>query len=151
MEKMYEELKDNVKNVIKPLVKKDNLSPAELEALANGLTVVHKVNQICKEEDEREMGEVSKRGMSRDYRSGDEPYRRWEIMSYGDGRDSSYGYPHMGSPYWGDSSYARSQDYSRHSIKDRAIDKLERLMSEAGSDYERQKIKEYIHKVESAE
>ena len=128
VEKMYEELKDNVKNVIKPLVKKDNLSPAELEALANGLTVVHKVNQICKEEDEREMGEVSKRGMSRDYRSGDEPYRRWEIMSYGDGRDSS-----------------------RHSIKDRAVEKLERLMSEAGSDYERQKLSEIIRRVQTAE
>lgn len=37
--------------------------------------------------------------------------------------------------------------YSGHSIKDRMVDKLESMMDEAGSDYERQTIAEWISKI----
>lgn len=142
MEKMYSELKDIAKNELKKLVKKGELSATEMEAAKNAASLINKLDRIC-EKEEYDEG-ISQRHMpSFSYK--DEPYRRWEIMSYRDG-DRSMGYPYYPMTY----SRADS-DYSRHSIKDRAIDKLERLMSEAGSDYERQKIKEYIHKVESAE
>ena len=136
MDKMYTELKDIAKNELKKLVKKGDLSAAEVDAAKNAVVLIEKINKICEQEGYDEG--YSKRSMH-----GEEPYRRWEIMSYRDGKDSSMGryYP----AHW------YSSDYSRHSIKDRAIDKLERLMGEAGSDYERQKIQEYIHKLESAE
>ena len=143
MDKMYEEFKENVKNVIKPLGKKESMSASELEAFTNGLIAIHKINQICEEESYEDMG-TSQRGMSRDYRHGEDPYRRWEIMSYGDGRMSRG--TSMGYPY-----YPQTTDYSRHSIKDRAISKLERMMDESGSDYERQKIKEMIRRVETVD
>lgn len=42
-----------------------------------------------------------------------------------------------------------SNGYSRHSIHDRIVDKLERMMDDAGSDYERNVLAGWIAKVES--
>ena len=39
--------------------------------------------------------------------------------------------------------------YSRHSINDRIVDKLERMMDDASSDYERSVLSGWIAKVES--
>ena len=49
------------------------------------------------------------------------------------------------------SRYNRSYNrgYSRHSINDRIVDKLERMMDEAGSEYERDVILNWIDKVKS--
>ena len=143
MDKMYSELKDIARNELKKLVKKGELSPTEVDAAKNAAVLIEKINKICEQEGYDE-GYSQRRMGSYSYK--DEPYRRWEIMSYKDGR-SDY-YP---TSYGHDLLMDRPSDYSRHSIKDRAIDTLERLMANASSDYERQKIKEYIHKVESAE
>lgn len=152
MDKMYTELKDNVQNALKPLAKKDNISPAEIEAAKNAVSLIKKIDEMCEKE------EWNKEGYSQRHMGGnsykDDPYRRWEIMSYRDGTnmDSSMGYPYYPSPMYNhEGSYRDSSDYSRHSIKDRSIDALERLMDKAGSDYERQKIKEYIRKLEMVE
>lgn len=42
-----------------------------------------------------------------------------------------------------------SNGYSRHSINDRIVDKLEKMMDEAGSDYERNVLAGWIARVES--
>lgn len=41
--------------------------------------------------------------------------------------------------------------YSGHSIKDRAIDKLERMMDEANSEYERESIRRMISQIRADE
>lgn len=40
---------------------------------------------------------------------------------------------------------------SRHSIEDRMVASLESMMDQAGSDYERQRINDWIHKIRSEE
>lgn len=141
-DKMYTELQDVAKTHLKQLLKKGDLSASEMEAAKNALSVIIKSDEAC---DCEEMKEYSNRG----YSMSDDPYRRWEIRSYnsrrryprhsmiGDDRDDFYGNGDRG--------------YSRHSIKDRAVNVLERLMDEAGSDYERQKVRDFVRYVESAE
>lgn len=150
MDKMYMELKENVENALRPITKKDNITPAEIEVSKNAVKLVNEIDKMCEKAKYDEEG-YSQRMMD-GHSYGDDPYRRWEILSYrGDGRSMAYPYyPTM--TYGRDATYSHTgSDYSRHSIKDRAIDTLERLMSEASSEYERQKIKEYIRKVEVAE
>ncbi len=151
MDKMYTELKENVQNALKPLAKKDNISPAEIEAAKNAVSLIKKIDEMCEKEKYEEEGYSMRRMGGHSYK--EDPYRRWEIMSYRDGNmDSSHTYPyHQPMSYVSDPMMDRSLEYSRHSIKDRSIDALERLMDKAGSDYERQKIKEYIRKLEMAE
>lgn len=57
--------------------------------------------------------------------------------------ESSERYPHSMRR----GSYRRG--YSRHSINDRIVDKLERMMDDAGSEYERNVISGWISKVEA--
>lgn len=144
MDKMYSELKDIAKNELKKLVKKGDLSATEVDAAKNAAVLIEKINKICEQEAMEDEGYSQRHMGGHSYK--DEPYRRWEIMSYRDG--NPHYYP---MAYGHDPMMDHPSDYSRHSIKDRAIDKLERLMADASSEYERQKIKEYIHKVESAE
>lgn len=150
MDKMYSELKENVEKALRPLTKKDNMSPAEIEAAKNALKVIREIDDMCEKEEFKKDGYSQRHMGGHSYK--DDPYRRWEIMSYRDGTnmDSSMGYPYY-PMYNHDESYRNSSNYSRHSIKDRSIDALERLMDKSGSDYERQKIKEYIRKIEMVE
>ena len=50
----------------------------------------------------------------------------------------------MNGRYMGD-----HRGYSGHSIKDRMVDRLESMMDEAHSDYERQAIAEWIAKIQN--
>lgn len=138
-DKMYTELQDMAKTHLKQLLKKGDLSASEMEAAKNALSVIIKSDEAC---DSEEMKEYSNRG----YSMSDDPYRRWEIRSYNSCRDRSM-HPMM----WDGRESYRDRDYSRHSIKDRAVNVLERLMDEAGSDYERQKVRDFVRYVESAE
>lgn len=61
---------------------------------------------------------------------------------YNDYRGSQYSqFPISTGRYMG-------RGYSGHSINDRIIDRLEHMMDEADSDYERQTIAKYIDKLE---
>ena len=74
----------------------------------------------------------------------------------------SYNSPRMPHSYYrsmDDGSYERGRSsvtgryvsrdggYSGHSIQDRMIDRLERMMSEADSPYEKQVIEKWIHRL----
>ena len=48
-----------------------------------------------------------------------------------------------GAPYYGDDP----RGYSRHSIGDRAVEKLENLMDSARSEYEREELKKFIRSI----
>ena len=69
------------------------------------------------------------------------------------------GYPveHMrsycGDPYYydgPDGGYSERRRYSRHSISDRAVEKLENLMDTAGSEYEREELHKFIRMIRQA-
>lgn len=132
MEKFYSELKEIAENELKKLAKKGDLSANEVEAAKNAVSLIEKINKICNWNMSEE-----------DYSRREDPYRRWEILSYGDRHM-------MPKPSMMEDSY-RTRGYSRHSIKDRAISKLEGMMDEAGSDYERDKVREFIRHIENVE
>ena len=47
--------------------------------------------------------------------------------------------------YYGGNSMSR--DYSGHSIQDRMVDRLERMIDEAQSEHERQTVKDWINRL----
>lgn len=72
----------------------------------------------------------------------------YPMNSYGHDYDrDSYTYRHDGN------SFARNRrgQYSRHSIKDRMIDRLERMFDEAKTEHERRVVQEWIDRIESGE
>lgn len=135
-------IKQNIEKSIMELGKKNDINPAETKALKDGGEALEWLEyqiQKC---------EMKENGYSQ-YSGHDEMYatpRRYNITSYRQphGR-MSYGMPM-------DMQYGDMQDgYSRHSIGDRAVACLERMMDETGSDYERQLVRRYIEMIRSAE
>lgn len=132
--KVYSDLIDIVEAELKKLVKKGELNASETSAAKDAVSCILKSMEL---KDKKEMEEeLAQRG----YSYGDDPYRRWEILSYG-GRNM----PRMSMASRRDDM---SRGYSHHSIKDRAISRLETMMDEAGSEYEREKVREFIRRLE---
>jgi uncharacterized membrane protein len=107
MEFEKEALKNIKKSIVKninELGKKNDLTPAETKAMLDGFDAY---DRACVELEECEMKENGDEAMKASYRSysmhGDEPFRRYEIKSYGD-RPSmrSYGHNRMMPRYSGD-------------------------------------------------
>lgn len=150
MKEALEALKRTLGKEIKTVAEKGSMTPAELEAVTKAMCLYEMI-------DERLMLE----GGYDTFRSADNYSQRYY-------RDNSMaGMNSMNSYYMPDqmsyNSYARgrspvtgryvSRDYesgrSGHSIKDRMIDQLERMMDQAGSEYERQEILREIEKMRS--
>ncbi|MCR5846248.1 MAG: hypothetical protein K6G78_06770 [bacterium] len=54
-------------------------------------------------------------------------------------------------PYqYGRMSRGAGEGYSRHSIGDRAVERLENLMDSAGSEYEKEQLHKYIRMIRAA-
>ena len=107
MEFEKDALKNIKKNIVKninELGKKNDLTPAETKAMMDGFDAY---DRTCIELEECEMKEHEGEDMKSSYRSysmhGDEPFRRYEIKSYGD-RPSmrNYGRNRMMPRYSGD-------------------------------------------------
>ena len=109
------ELEDLVVVELKKLVKKEALTPVEIENATKALCLLEKIRNLQNGSDYREEGYSGKR---------------------------------VRNPMNGQYMSMRS-GYSGHSIKDRIIDKLESMMDEARSEYEREVISEWIAKVQS--
>lgn len=126
----YKKLHESVdKELDKIAVKGTDFSAADVEVLYK-LTCIKK-NILTIEAMEDEYGDE---GYSRDYYPTRSMYRS----------DHSYG--NYNGNYSGTRRDMRTGRYSGHSINDRIIDKLERMMDEADSDYERQEISNWIAK-----
>ena len=159
-------LKQLTEKNIEALGKKNDVSSAETKAAVDGFELIAWLDGKI---EECEM----KDHMEPQY-SGCDPYsqpyaqpRRYNITSYrqsGSGMSrSSYGDPmsyggmypnNQYRSYMGprmDASYTDDRGYSRHSINDRAVACLERMMDEASSDYERQQVHRFIEMIRSAE
>lgn len=152
---VYEKGRKVVVDELDKLFSKGSLSPAETEAAKTAVCLLKEMDEVFGGEgmmddgySERRGGRMSRRSYDWPSTDGRMPYREYAITSY-DGRGGNQGGGRGGS------SRAMSRDgrsgYSGHSINDRVVEKLENLMDSAESDYERQKIREFIRFVREDE
>lgn len=123
MEEMHmqlDKLKDKVVKELEKFNAKPDMNPTDLKTITDAMCLLEKIQK------------VQNGGMDDEYSEG----------MHGSYRGS---YGRMRSPRTG----RYMSGYSGHSINDRIVDKLERMMDEAGSDYEREVISTWIKKVES--
>lgn len=120
LEKVLENLEDSVSSELEKLAKKGELNPAEIKNATDALCLLAKIKMV-------EDGDYS----DEEYSETDHSYRG----SYARGR--SY------------RNRRYSNGSSRHSINDRIVDQLERMMDSAGSEYERNVLSGWIAKVEA--
>ena len=140
MEKVFKDLKRLLEEELRKIVSQNDISPVTLENATKAVCLMQKVQELEEWPSDEEMeGYYSKRG----YSDRDSSYRRGRdamtgrYVSRSDGRMSNgYDRTHM------------SNGYSGHSIKDRMIANLESMMDEAGGEYERKTINEWINRLE---
>lgn len=127
IEKVLENLEDSISTELEKMVKKGDLTPTEVQNATDAVCLLEKIRKFNGELDDEEDEYSERSGSSASYRRG----------SYARGRGSRYAnrYEH----------YERGE--SRHSINDRIIDRLERMMDDAGSEYERGILAGWIAKV----
>lgn len=126
MNRLYELLD----NEIQKIVSKNDITPVELERAEKAICIMHKIEEMSSMD-----GGYSETS-SYDYSSNNMSGRR--------GRS-----PMTGRYVSRDGHSMRSNGYSGHSIKDRAISRIEQMMDEAGSDYEREELSSIIRNIES--
>ena len=132
------------------MAKKPTHTPAETKACKDGMELRAMLKCEIEDCEAKEHGE--------EY-SGYRAFpRHYSMTAYGmrDGmRDDYAGYPGQprnlngqyasGMPYDdGRRSYSEDYGYSRHSIGDRAVEKLEHLMDTTGSAYEKEELRKFI-------
>lgn len=131
MEKRYESIMDLLEKEIDKIIKKGDITPVELESLYKCVCVIEKIKMM------EESGEEYSDGYSEAYGRYSMPY--WNQYEGGRSRTSGR-YMSRGR---------RGNGYSSHSIKDRMIDCLEKMMDEAGSEYERNTVSDWINRLEA--
>jgi hypothetical protein len=125
MEETIRKLKSMAEDEFKDIINKGHMNPMDVDMSTRLLCLIEKADLVMEEE-----GYSSRR---RSMRSSMYPHD-----SYSDGRDS-YAY--------GDNSYRDDRNYSTHSIKDRMVDKLEQMMSEAKTDHEKDIVNKWIDRI----
>ena len=157
----YQQVKYKAEDVIRDLTNKKDISLHDLEALTKSVCLIEKINEL-EEDGTGESGGYSERGMSRNYSNtsnrmypmheydyaAEGSYRRGRSPVTGQyvSRDGGSGGTSNRGSY--DSSHryydggSRNSGYSGHSMRDRAIAKLEGMYDEAKTDHERQFLDE---------
>lgn len=133
LHRSLEDLESVLDKEIRTVTQKGTITPQELENMTKAVCLIEKIKEY-REFMPAQDGEYSNRGSyampySRIYDNGS--YRRM----YDNG---SY-----------DRGYYDDHRYSRHSIKDRMISKLESMYDEAKTDHERQIVDEWIRRIGS--
>ena len=150
VKKTLENTKEIIKDELKKLNKKGELTPAEMDTVFKAVDSIKDICEMCHEDPDG------------NYSMGAHMYDpNWEYS--GTARS-----PHMYDPNWEYSGTARSpvtgryissgmphgtmrvsygDNYSGHSIKDRMVARLEPMFDEAKSDYERQLIQNTINRI----
>lgn len=154
---LYKGLKEIAEKQLREIHQKGSMSVSEAEAAKTAMCLI----EMCEERMDNYDGGYSERGSRRSYA---QPYRHYTIDSYADGRSMrgrSYGDGmYMRDGYamdsYRDESYRnqtrdRMGRYSSHSIDDRVVDMLEKMVDSAKTDYEHQKLMEYIRYVRANE
>lgn len=155
--------KATIERCITELFQKADLTPAETKAALDGMMLR---DVLCQEIEDCETGgrEYSERsyGRSGGYSGYRAIPRRYTMTAYG--MDEGSYYP--GQPRDGRGRYSNAQDdssyeggrsnrgasggYSRHSIGDRAVEKLEQLMDTTQSGYEQEELHKFIRMIRQA-
>ena len=124
---------DTIEDVIKDITSKKDITPAQLEHLSKAVCIIDKLKSLQQQENEysensyrRGRSRTTGRFMSRDYDTSTRNYR--------DNGNSSR-------------RYNDASGYSGHSIRDRAIAKLEEMFDDAKSKHEEQFIQDWIDRL----
>lgn len=121
LDKTLEELEDLVIVELNKIIKKGDLTAVELKNATDAVCLLEKIANI---QNGGESPNYSERTVS---------------MHYGGYRN----------PMTGRYTNSYNRGYSGHSIQDRMVDKLERMMDEANSEYERNTIAEWIERLKN--
>lgn len=140
MEKVLEDLKMQLKKELEKITAKNDISPQELENATKAVCLMKKIQEI--EEGMMDSEGGYSYGSSYDGYSG----RRGRSPRTGQYVSRNDGAYNNGSNGYSNRSYDNGR--SNHSIKDRMIDRLEQMMDEAGSEYERNEIGRWIGRLE---
>jgi len=119
MDKTLDRLKETLEDEIKKIVKKGDITPAELESAYRAVKTINMIDEMC----------------DRGYSEGPHGTMRY---SYERGRSPVTGRYISHNGYNG---------YSGHSIADRMVAKLESMYDEAKTDHERSTIEEWINRL----
>lgn len=143
-------LKSTVEKCIDELAAKPTLTPAETEALKNGLEVIDMLECKTDELEMKKYEDSARRSMrtysGRSYAPIRVSYNEPPITGY----SGDYGVQGWYRSDDGNMYSERRRSYSRHSIGDRAVEKLENMMDTAGSEYEKEELRRFIHMIKSA-
>lgn len=153
-----------VEKCVEDLSKKSDITPAETKAALDGMQLRDMLR--CEIEERKMKEEYSERGYS-GYRA---VPRHYTMTAYGhpggyytQSMSGEYGIRQYPGAYenategWYQSNLQPSaynmdsrSEYSRHSIGDRAVEKLENLMDGAKSEYEREELRKFIRMIRQA-
>ena len=144
MHEVLEKLKKQTEKELEKITAKDDMTPTELENAKKAVCLMKEIQEV-------EMGEAigEASGYSQASYRGNS-YRRGRDADSGRYISRSYEGPYAesrGGSYRQSGGNSYEQGYSGHSINDRMIDNLERMMDEAGTEHERQSIMNAIHRI----
>ena len=159
---VLKKLRDRVEKNLESLAEKENMTPGELETATKAVCLIKDIDKVMHGDYETSEGMREMMYPHKKYSYGwydphvHDGYSEMRGRDAATGRyvsregDSDHDIDHSGRRMRG-MSYGRYYDhgYSGHSIDDRIIDKLEHMMDEAQSDYERHKLNQIIRVVES--
>ena len=170
MDKTMEHLKETLEDEIKKIVKKGDITPAELESVQKAVCTMDMIEKIGRGEQSegmmtgRDSYGYSGRNMAYHHMPaygsygdeyGDHSGRRYYHDSYGyDGSYNGDSYRRGRSPVTGryisrgDDHMSYRDGYSGHSIKDRMVARLEDMIDEAKTDHERQMVSDWINRLQ---
>lgn len=141
MERVLIKLEDMVYDQLDSIVKQKDISPTELDNAEKAICLLLKLREL-------EDGEIPKQEMEYSNRYSNRRGMRSYSNDYSDGMYitpmDSY---RMGRSY----NHYMNDGYSRHSIKDRAIDRLEQMLDESKSESEKETVKKMIVGLEHME
>ena len=133
-----EEIRESVEEAIKPILKQGgSITPPDLENLTKAVCILEKIKRIEDSETYDDSGYSATGSYNRSMKSMARD-RASRNNGYYEGNVSSHRY------YDGDSG---NSGYSGHSIQDRMIDQLERMIDEAKTEHERQTVQDWIRRL----
>ena len=167
MEKTLEHLKDTLEDEIKKIVKKGDITPAELESVQKAVCTIDMIDSMGSGQSQGMMDSYgSYRGYSRNHMPMRDMYGDYHYDGYA--HDTGYHNRSYGSYGYEGDSYRRGRspvtgryisrdaypagrsydnNYSGHSIMDRMVAKLESMYDEAQTDRERQTVDQWIQRL----
>lgn len=158
MNKIWYDLKELIEREVSKVVMKNELIPQDIEMLDKVTDIAKDICCMEKDESEKFGGYPSEKRFAMSYdNSNGYPMNGMNLpnVMYDNQRNSfdgnSYGRGNQGNQSNRNMSGANqySNNSSMHSIEDRIVHEMELMMDNTGSDYEKQKLQEYIRKMRS--